>query len=76
MAGSPEDALDLHLRERAAGPPALRFTRAGAEPAVVTFHGRTDDGVVHAVVTAEQVGGPTPVAGELRPRVRGLTDLI
>ena len=58
VAGSPEDALDLHLRERATSSD-LRFTREGTEPAAVTFHGRTDDGVVHAVVTAEQVGGPT-----------------
>lgn len=58
VAGSPEDALDLHLRRRAAASNGLRFSRAVAESAAVTFHGRADDGVVHAVVTAEQVGGP------------------
>jgi hypothetical protein len=58
VAASPEEALDRHLGGRPGGSQRLRFTRAGTEPAAVTFHGRTDDGVVHAVVTAEQVGGP------------------
>jgi hypothetical protein len=58
VAASPEAALDLHLAGRGSDAQGLHFSRAGTEPAAVTFHGRGPDGTVHAVVTAEQVGGP------------------
>ncbi len=58
VAASPEAALDLHLRDRPPIAARLRYDRAVSRARAVTFHGRSADGVVHAVVTAEQVGGP------------------